>query len=78
MIDGDDYPSAAEQMAFSKVHYLIEDWIKKDGFSSKEIGGGILTATIHCYSKSISYKEIATLLYERADELATRSIADES
>jgi len=77
MVDGDNYPSGAEQMAFSAVHDLIGDWIKKESFSPKELGSGLLTATIHCYSKSISYEDIATILYKRADELATRGITDE-
>jgi len=68
----DHGPSVGEQGAFSEVHDLITKWEKDSRYPLKELGIGVLGAALVCLRKAISDKEIAELLYERADQYGTR------
>ena len=72
MTDEDEYPTAAQQRAFSHTHGVIKKLLEEDGYDPIHVGHGVLIAAISCFSKRLSYEEIAEFLYQYADENAIR------
>jgi hypothetical protein len=76
-IGEDEYPSAEEQFAFSQAHDLIQRCIS-EGFPAIEIGKGLLVASLVAFRKQLPEIEISKLLYEYADDYATRHLDQSS
>jgi hypothetical protein len=75
MDDNDDRPYPDEQHAFSDAHVLIQSRIKAGG-NPHHIGLGVLIAAISCLRKTLSYEEIAKIMYEYADDYAVRRLEE--
>ncbi|MBG6177155.1 hypothetical protein IWQ55_004793 [Labrenzia sp. EL_208] len=60
------------QMAFSDAADLAERLVSEHGIPRNEIGQGFLTAALSQLRKSVGERETAKLLYEAADDYATR------
>ena len=70
--DEDQYPTSAEQAAFSEAYDLAERLREKVGFQQSEIGKGLLTCAVNELRKSLGNEATAELLYQFADDYAVR------
>lgn len=72
--DREDGPSAEEQHAFSETHRLIRHLIEVDGLPAVDVGTGVLIAALSGLRKHMPETEVAKILYEYADNYATRHL----
>jgi hypothetical protein len=72
MSDEDDYPTAAEQRAFSEAEDLAARLRREMGYDQGEIGKGLLVSALSQLRKSIGNEATAELLYQAADDYAVR------
>jgi hypothetical protein len=72
--DNDDGPSAAEQEAFSEAHALIRHFVEIGGLPPIDVGIGVLIAALSFLRKNLPETDVAKILYEYADDYATRHL----
>lgn len=65
-------PSIGEQTSFSETHKLIKQLLEATDYTAADVGHGVLIAAVSCMRKELSYEKIAEILYEFADDYATR------
>lgn len=72
-MEEDEYPSAAQQNAFSEAVDLAKRLRKEMGYDQGEIGRGFLISALNQLHRSVGNEETAKLLYEAADDYAVRN-----
>ena len=72
--DDDEYnPSTGEQVSYSEARELIRKLVNTNKFSISDIGRGVFIAAVSCLRKEMSDEKIAEMMYEYADDYATRT-----
>jgi hypothetical protein len=72
--EDNDGPTVAEQGAFSDAHDLVRRLIDIEQFPAFYVSKGIFIAAIVALRKTLSDEEVASFLYKRADDYATRKL----
>jgi len=72
-VDNEYEPSIGEQASFSEAHDLIKRLVNTTDFSISDIGQEVLIAAVSCLRKEMSDKKIAEIMYNYADDYATRT-----
>jgi len=67
-----DEPTIGEQRAFSDAYDLIHHLCAEEKLGEMEVGLGVLTAALATLRRVLPEPEIAKILYECADDYATR------
>ena len=72
--ENDDRPTPDEQFAFTQANELVRRLVEVDELSASDVGNGILIAALSCLRKAMPETDVSRLLYEYADNYATRHL----
>jgi hypothetical protein len=65
-------PSTAEQYGFAEAHDVICDLVDEEGMSASDVCQGVFQAALSRLKQEMPEAAIAALLYQLADDYATR------